>query len=479
MLRSILFFVALALASWPAHSVHADTRPNIVVLLCDDLGYGDLQCYGHPQIKTPNLDRLADSGIRLTDFYSAAPVCSASRVGLLTGRSPNRAGVYDWIPPATTPKPDARDQVHMRESEITIPHLLRQAGYSTCMAGKWHCNSRFNSTEQPQPGDFGFDHWLATQNNAAPSHKQPQNFVRNGEPLGKVDAFSCQFVVDEAIGWLDTVDHDKPFFLYIPFHETHEPVASPEALVSQYRDVARNDDEAQYFANVTNVDNAVGRLLEALTQQRLRDNTLIIFSSDNGPETLARYKGATRCYGTPGDLRGMKLHTTDGGFRVPGIVNWPARIQTGQVVSTPISSLDFLPTFCELAGADSPTSVSMDGTSFLAVLDGQELVREKPLVWAYYNATNQSRVAMRDGKWKVLAKLDGGRLPKMQNITSESLPIVADAQLTDFEIYDLSVDVAEAHDLSAEQPAQAQRLAEKLKVFYFELVANSHVWQPR
>ena len=479
MFKPIVFFVALAMACWSDFSARADTRPNIVVLLCDDMGYGDIQCFGHPHIKTPNLDKLAASGIRLTDFYSAAPVCSASRVGLLTGRSPNRAGVYDWIPEATTPKPDARDQVHMRASEITIPQLLHEAGYTTCMAGKWHCNSRFNLPAQPQPGDFGFDHWLATQNNATPSHRHPHNFVRNGEPLGEVDAFSCQFVVDEAIRWLETLNHQKPFFLYLPFHETHEPVASPETLVAQYRGVARNEDEAQYFANVANVDNAVGRLLEALSQQHLRENTLIVFSSDNGPETLKRYKNATRCYGTPGALRGMKLHTTEGGFRVPGIVNWPVRIKSGQVVSTPISALDFLPTFCELAGVAPPDSDSLDGASFLPVLDGQELNREKPLVWAYFNAINQSRVAMRDGKWKVLAKLNGGRLPKMENITNESLPTVAEAQLTDFEIYDLAADIAEAHDLSAEQPAEAQRLAEKLKQYYHDLVTTSHVWQPQ
>ena len=477
MFRVIVFVGAMALTAWSNHAALADSRPNIVVLLCDDLGYGDLQCFGHPHIKTPNLDRLAASGIRLTDFYSAAPVCSASRVGLLTGRSPNRAGVYDWIPEATTPKPDAREQVHMRVSETTIPHLLREAGYSTCMAGKWHCNSRFNSSEQPQPGDFGFDHWLATQNNAAPSHRAPRNFVRNGDPLGEVDAFSCQFVVDEATRWLKTVDRDKPFFLYIPFHEPHEPVASPETLVAQYRAVARDEDEAQYFANVANVDVAVGRLLDALTQLQLRDDTLILFSSDNGPETLQRYKNATRSYGSPGALRGMKLHTTEAGFRVPGIVSWPARVKNGQVVSTPISSLDFLPTFCQLAGVAPPESISMDGTSFLPALDGRELNREKPLVWVYFNATNQSRVAMRDGKWKVLAKLNGGRLPKTENITNESLPAVAEARLTDFEIYDLSVDIAEANELSGEQPHQAQRLAEKLTQQYRELVTTSHVWQ--
>ncbi|MEE3221148.1 MAG: sulfatase-like hydrolase/transferase, partial [Planctomycetota bacterium] len=205
-------------------------RPNIVVILCDDLGYGDLACYGHPHIKTPNLDRLAAAGIRLTACYSAAPVCSPSRVGLLTGRVPNRAGVYDWIPAAGGPRADARDQVHMRREETTIAHLLKTAGYATCLSGKWHCNSYFNSPKQPQPGDSGFDHWFATQNNAAPSHENPVNFVRNGKRVGKLQGYSCQLVIDEAINWLDRLakkSPQQPFFLFATFHEPHEPVASP------------------------------------------------------------------------------------------------------------------------------------------------------------------------------------------------------------------------------------------------------------
>ncbi len=207
-----------------------DTRPNIVIILCDDLGYGDLASYGHPHISTPNLDKMAAEGIRFTNFYSTAPVCSPSRVGLLTGRSPNRAGIYDWIPSAKEPKPDAREQVHMRKEETTIPKLLKQAGYATAMVGKWHCNSNFNSIEQPQPIDAGFDHWMATQNNAAPSHENPKNFVRNGEEVGELEGYSCHIVVDEGIQWLENHTQQnptQPFFLYLAFHEPHEPVASP------------------------------------------------------------------------------------------------------------------------------------------------------------------------------------------------------------------------------------------------------------
>jgi arylsulfatase A len=453
-------------------------RPNIVVVLCDDLGYGDLECYGHPHIKTPNLNRLAEGGIRFTDFYSAAPVCSPSRVGLLTGRSPNRAGVYDWIPAASNARADAREQVHMRAEETTIPQLLKNAGYATCMAGKWHCNSQFNQRDQPQPGDFGFDHWLATQNNAAPSHENPANYVRNGQAIGRVEGYSCQIAVDEAVRWLKrSAPREQPFFLFLPFHEPHEPVASPPDLVAQYSEVARTHDEAQYFANVANVDRAVGRVISSLEELQLLNNTLIVFTSDNGPETLDRYRTANRSYGRPGPLRGMKLHTHDAGFRVAGIMNWKGHIPSGQTVDTPVSSLDFLPTFCRLAAADVPSSLSLDGTNFLPALEGKEIVREKPLVWAYYNALNEARVAMRDGPWKVLAKLDSGQVRKLQNITAETLPLVRDARLTDFEIYDITSDIHEKMNLATSRPRLAKQLSAKLDSHYRELVSSSHVWE--
>lgn len=458
-------------------AVWADDRPNIVVVLCDDLGYGDLQCYGHPHIKTPNLNRLAEGGIRFTDFYSAAPVCSPSRVGLLTGRSPNRAGVYDWIPPGNNARPDRRDQVHMRVGEATVSKLLQGAGYDTVMAGKWHCNSKFNSDRQPQPGDFGFDHWLATQNNAAPSHRHPSNYVRNGKPVGLIESFSCQIAVDEVLNWLDARgESEQPFFAFVPFHEPHEPVASPQELVEKYLPVAENEDQAQYFANVENVDLAVGRLVAGLDKMKIRDNTLIVFTSDNGPETLRRYQRAKRSYGTPGPLRGMKLHTTDAGFRVAGIMNWKGTIRPGQTVSDPVSSLDFLPTFCRLAKIDPPKEVALDGANFLPAIRGQKIEREKPLFWVYFNSLNESQVAMRDGNWKVLAKIDGGKFPKMQNVTTETLPRIKSATLTDVEIYDVSDDIGEATNLAPSRPELAKKMLGKLESAYQELVQNSHVW---
>lgn len=207
---SALVFVLTAVAG-PA--VAEPPRPNVVIFLADDLGYGDLGCYGHPHIRTTHLDAFARQGVRLTQCYAASAVCSPSRAAILTGRTPHRNGVFTWIA--------AGSEVHLRSAEIALPRLLREAGYATCHVGKWHLNGRFNDPAQPQPNDHGYDHWLGTQNNAAPSHKDPTNFVRNGQALGQLTGYSALLVVDEAIDWLkNRRDPSRPFFLAV---WTHEP----------------------------------------------------------------------------------------------------------------------------------------------------------------------------------------------------------------------------------------------------------------
>lgn len=476
--------MALGLVALAASGVSAaETRPNVVVVLCDDLGFGDLGCYGHPHIQTPNLDRLAAEGIRFTNFYAAAAVCSASRVGLMTGRSPNRAGVYDWIPEAKATgdaKPDARELVHMQRHEVTLPQLLKTVGYATCMAGKWHCNSVFNDAAQPQPGDAGFDHWMATQNNAGPSHENPRNFVRNGQQVGEMQGFSCQLVVDEGINWMEkqTAAHpDQPFFMYLAFHEPHEPVASPPELVEKYATVAVEADQAQYFANVHNVDLAVGRFVEKLNQLKIRDNTLIVFSSDNGPETLRRYKKGNRSWGRTGILRGVKLHTHDGGYHVAGIMNWPSGIKNAHTDTNVASSLDLLPTVCELAGAKLPTERPLDGISLVPLLTSGDMPeRTKPLVWTYFNAINDAKVAMRIGPWKVLAQLNSGKFPRYENLTPKRLQEAKDATLTDFEIYKISDDPGETLNLAGRGLENEMQLEQQLESEYRSLVNDSFAW---
>lgn len=450
-------------------------QPNIVMLLCDDLGYGDLSSYGHPVIETKNLDKLAESGIRLKNFYSAAPVCSPSRVGLLTGRSPNRAGVYDFIP-GLKKSEDNRDLVHLQAHEVTIPALLKSGGYATCLVGKWHCSSRFNSDKQPQPNDFGFDYWMATHNNASPSHENPKNFIKNGQKVGEVKGFSSQIIVDEAINWLEKKEGDNPFFLEVAFHEPHEPIASPEDLVQKYLPKAKNREEAEYFANVENVDLAVGRLI-AYLEKNNSENTLIVFSSDNGPETFMRYSRAKKSYGTPGELKGMKLWTNEAGFRVPGIVSWVGENNFSGTSNTVVSALDFLPTFCELAGVDLP-NIKLDGESFKSLLDEGKFKRETPLIWAFYDAINEHRVAMRMGDWKIMARLeaDNKELPHIHNLYDGNEDYVKSAKMTDFVLFNMKEDVNESEDMSLKKPEVFEKMKKEFEIQYKELLDDSHIW---
>lgn len=425
-------------------SLLAQPRPNVIVILCDDLGYGDLACTGHETIRTPHLDRLASQGARLTSCYAASSVCSPSRAGMLTGRTPNRTGVYDWIP--------NNHAMHLPPGEVTVATLLRDSGYATGHFGKWHLNGLFNDDRQPQPSDHGFDTWLSTQNNASPSHRDPVNFVRDGEPVGKLEGFSCQIVADETISWMRAHAErtDAPFFAFVCFHEPHEPVDSPDELVATYPD-ASNRDEAMYFANVTNLDAAVGRIMDALDDLALADNTVIWFTSDNGPETLNRYRGARRSYGSPGPLRGMKLHLYEGGIRVPGIVRWPGVTEPGSVIDVPISGVDLLPTLCEAAGAEIPQDRVIDGASVLDALAGGAVDRTTPLHWHYARALGAPKTAVRIADWMYLATID---LPN-RRIDAGMVAAIQGATLGRGELYDLNEDLAQEVDRALLEPDQA------------------------
>jgi arylsulfatase A len=446
----------------------AADHPNFLVILCDDLGYGDLACYGHPSIKSPHLDKLAADGMRLTSCYSAAPVCSSSRAGLMTGLTPSRIGIYDWI--------SAGHVMHLRQEETTVAKLLRDAGYATCHVGKWHLNGKFNNPAQPQPGDHGFEHWMSTQNNAAPSHENPTNFVRNGTAIGKQEGYSCEVVAQEAIHWLKNIrDKSQPFFQFVCFHEPHEPIASPPDLVSQYPD-AKKEGESLYYANVTNMDRAVGELLGALDELKLAQNTLVFFSSDNGPETLSRYPTGWRSHGSPGPLRGMKLHLYEGGIRVPGIVRWPVRVKSGQTVSEPVCSLDLLPTFCELAEVKLPQGRQLDGASVVALFDGQPFERKTPLYWHYFRSIGAPKAAMRVGDYMILGHWDGPALGPGGSVHRGDSETIKAAKLVKFELYNLKDDLAETTDLAEREPARLKELSTLLVKKYEEVKAAGPLW---
>jgi arylsulfatase A len=455
-------------AGLPAILSGATRQPNIVIVLCDDLGYGDLGCFGHPAIRTPNLDAFAKQGARLTDCYAAAPVCSPSRAGMLTGRTPDRVGIYDWIP--------AGSPMHLRASEVTFAKLLRDAGYATCHSGKWHCNGLFNSNQQPQPGDHGFQHWFSTQNNAGPSHINPTNFARNGQKVGPLQGHSSRLIVDEAVNWLKTVPQGKPYCLFVCFHSPHEPVATDAEFTGMYEQFTERG-QAMYYGNVTQTDHEFGRLMRELDTRGQNDDTFVMFTSDNGPETRNRYPESWRSWGTPGPLRGMKLHLYEGGCRVPGIVRWRG-IRSGSTVSEPVCGVDMLPTVCGLAGVRPPTDRKIDGTDMMPALTGKKIRRATPLHWHYYMGLGAPVASMRDGDWKVVG-IDSrrGSREKVASFQPGLMAEVKGIRLDTFELYNLRSDLAEKNNLAEREPARLKAMADRLLKLQEEVRAEGFDWR--
>lgn len=444
-MKKILLALLLGAAA-PILTSAAD-RPNLILFLADDLGYGDLGCFGHPLIKTPNLDAFARQGVRLTQCYAGSAVCSPSRSALLTGRTPHRNGVYTWIA--------ERGEVHLRTSEITLPTLLRQSGYTTCHSGKWHLNGLFNDPGQPQPNDHGYDWWFATQNNAAPSHENPTNFVRNGTPAGPLTGYSAPLVVEEAVNWLKGKrDADKPFFLAVWTHEPHYPIKSDPKFKAQYPDLT-DDVQIEHHANVTQMDHAFGQLMKALDEQKLTDNTFVFFTSDNGPEGDG-IKSPGR--GSSGGLRGRKRDLHEGGIRVPGLARWPGKIAPGTTCETPVIGSDVFPTMLGIAGLKPPGDRVIDGVDVLAALQGKadRVDRPQPLYWRLHMAPN-AQYAMRVDDWKILA----------------------DAKLTEFELYNLKTDPQETTDLKDRESERFAALRDQFLKHNAAVEAEGPDWWQR
>lgn len=358
----------------------------------------------------------------------------------MTGRNPNRLGIRDWIP--------AQSGIFLRPAEVTIAQLLKGAGYRTCHAGKWQLNSRVDGSERT-PGQSGFDHWLYTQNNANPGHLSPTNFVRNGKRVGRLEGPSSHIVVAEAIQFLEA-NRGQPFYLNLWFHETHEPVVAADEFLALYPK-EENLDRRHYYGDVSQMDAAVGKLMKYLDDHALRDNTFVFFSSDNGPETLKRYAAGTRSYGSPGPLRGMKLHITEGGYRVPGIVRWPGHTQPGTVSAEPVCSVDLLPTICAIAGSKTPADRALDGANIEPLFEGKSISRPHPLYWQYDFAISLPWVvSLRDGPWKLLAN----------------------AALDKFELYHLGDDTAESRNVAEQFPERVKTMAAEMKRLHQEINAE-------
>jgi arylsulfatase A len=451
--------IAIIVAGLCVSLAAAAERPNVVILLADDLGYGDIGCFGAP-IRTPNIDRLASEGVRFTDYYSAAPNCSPSRAGLLTGRTPGRIGIYDYIDPGSP--------MHLPPEEVTIAEMLKPLGYDTCHVGKWHLSSWERDPQAPlqppTPGDQGFDYWFAVDNNSVPTHLNPLNFIRNGTPVGELKGYSCQLVVDEGIRWLKgRADQSKPFFLNVCFNEPHHKIASPPELIKTYPGVDKQT--AKYYANVTNMDAAAGRVLAALDELGKRENTLVLFMSDNGPWRD----------GSSGPLRAKKSSLYEGGIRVPGIMRWPGTIEAGRVSSVPVGAVDFFPTVAEIVGATQPVDKHIDGTSLLPLLHGGELTRAQPLFWLFYKSTPMC--AIRVGKYSLIANPRVTYKSKSHPFDQTDFDYVKSAVMEHYELYDLETDIGQQHDLGKELAGTAESLFGEMQQIHTGVIAEGVVWQ--
>jgi len=449
------------LAVVPCASVAAE-RPNFVYILVDDLGWTDLGCYGSSFYETPNIDALAESGVRFTNAYAACPVCSPTRASILTGKYPVRMGITDYINAAGRNQPDqwnrktkllpASYNDRLAHDEVTIAEMLKQADYATFFAGKWHLGP-----EGFWPEDQGFD-----VNQGGIERGGPYGGKRYFSPYGNPrlkDGPEGEHLPDrlarETVKFIE--DHkDDPFFAYLSFYSVHTPLMARKDLRDKYeqkrqainkdlpvwgqegeRRVRLVQEHAVYGGMVEAMDLAVGRVLDALTRLGLNDNTVVIFMSDNG--------GLSTSEGHPTSnlpLRAGKGWMYEGGIREPMIVRWPSETKPNGVCDQVVTSVDFVPTILEMANLSVPSNLKLDGRSMVPVLRGEQRERG-PIFWHYPHYGNQGGAptgAVRDGKWKLIEWYEDGKL----------------------ELFDLSKDVSEQHDLADANPEIRQRLHQQL-----------------
>jgi arylsulfatase A len=455
MLRILSFLFILG--TW---QLSAAKPTNFIQILTDDQGWGDLASFGHKLLKTPHIDKLAADGMTFTHCYSSSGVCSPSRAAILTGRTPYRNGVYHWL--------NTGRALHLKASEITLPQLLRKNGYQTAHFGKWHLSHYENKGKEhpnhvfggekatpPQPtmDAYGYDYWFATGNVARPSHRDPENFFRNGKAVGPLKGFSAQIIAEDVDNWLKKHRAaDKPFLLTVWLHEPHGPISSDPQFMARYGDHA-DTKLKQYLGNITQIDEAVGAIVKSLEAAGLTDNTLIWYTSDNGPAGDDPDNPKTNFRGSTGGLRGRKSHTHEGGIRVPGVINWPAGLKgPGTVSAVPIIGHDILPTLLDIAGVALPKDRVIDGTSILPLLQDRPFKRQRPLYWR--NRKETMRVAIRDGDWKLLS----------------------DSRRQAWELYNLVRDPNETTDLTESNPELFARMKAALIAYDNDVLTNGHDW---
>jgi arylsulfatase A len=452
---SIFAFAAstmMAVAATPA------PRPNLVVLLADDLGWQDIGCYGGP-VKTPVLDALAAGGTRFTDFYSGCAVCSPLAGHALNGTSPTSApafirgsatrGSVPIFSSARSPSPSC-------SRRRAMPPPTSANGISDCLRRN-SPNRRPPSTASTTGSPPG------TTPSRAIAIRRPSS--ANGEPVGEIEGYSCQIVVDEAIAWLDAGrEKDQPFFLNVWFHEPHAPIAAPDEIVAEYGEVKNKN--AIYSGTIDNTDRAIARLLAKLREVAPAEDTLVVYFSDNGSYLRDRV----------GNLRGAKGTNWDGGIRVPGIFSWPGKVAAGKVEATPAGHADLLPTVCGLFGFEPPAGVHLDGSDLTPLLDpksGREFVRHQPLYW--HLQKSRPIVALRDGRWSLTADPDY-ELSTDNLFREEWIPAIKRGGYTNWQLFDLEADPSQENNLADSNPEILTKLQTKLLGINASVMADGADW---
>jgi N-acetylgalactosamine-6-sulfatase len=406
-------------------------RPNVIFLFADDWGWGDLSSHGHKQFKTPNLDKFAAQGTEFTQFTVAAGVCSPSRAGVMTGHYPARYSIHQHFANPTINKgfgmPDWLDP-----TGVMLPRLFQEAGYKTAHYGKWHLTNS-GCDDAPWPAAYGYD----------------DSGVFNGYGPGIPASDATTY--DKTIEFM-TTHKEEPFFINVWMHEPHTPHFPKEQFLKEFEHL---DEQHQvYAAIIAEADYGVGRVLQALDDLGLAENTLVVFTSDNGPERTGKRNPRDRfsdkgdsilftyySVGSSGGLRARKRSLYEGGVRVPFFVRWPGKVPVGKKNDTTvISAVDLLPTFCKAAGIDLPDDYQPDGEDMLDAFLGKEVARTRPLFWEWQGSRagdDWPRLAIRAGDWKLVMNLDGSRQ----------------------ELYNIPQDRAEQSNVAAEYPEVVQKLS--------------------
>nr|WP_246114585.1 sulfatase [Rubripirellula tenax] len=431
----VLVFLACSFVS------AAERPPNIVVIFADDLGFGDIRCYGPTGADTPHLDALAAEGFRSTDFFVPANVCSPSRASLLTGRYPMRCG----MPVARHESDPKYNHYGLTSEEITIPELLKPAGYRSLMVGKWHLGME---VEGSHPIDAGFDEYLGIPSNYAKSRGPNYNTLYRGKQVEQLKV-PCEELTkrytDEVVSFIKR-QKESPFFIYVSHHIVHSPLLPSKDFVGTSK-------KGKYGDFINELDHSTGRIMQAIRDAGLDDNTLVVFTSDNGPTTA----------GSTGGLNGGKYCTMEGGHRVPAIFRWPGKIAPNQVSDVTLASMDLLPLFCELARVKKPSDRKIDGHNILPILQGKETATPHKFLY-YYNGTNLQ--AVREGNWK----LHLPRTAKDQPFWSKK-PLKGRGFVTlkERRLFDIDNDVSEKHNVADRYPEVVARLQKQAETIRVEL----------